>query len=160
MKRLFILFLLCALIFTGCGIAQGSSRFYYPRAEYLFNDPEPVIAWEYRDTAGHTQDLRYLLSQYLMGPLDQKLQSPLPKGTRMVTLEIVGSDITVTVSEEAESLTDAKFSLAAACLGLTVLDCLKSDGQLTLICGERSVTVSQENLIMYEDAFPAETEGE
>ena len=160
MKRLLVLFLLCALIFTGCGITQGSSRFYYPRVDYIHNDPEPVISWETRDTAGHTQDLRYLLSQYLMGPLDQKLQSPLPRGTRMISLEIVGPDVTVTVSEEAETLSDAKFSLAAACLGLTVLDCMKNDGQLTLVCGERSFSVTQDSLMLYEEAFPVETEGE
>lgn len=157
MKRLWVLPLLCALIFTGCGFTQDSSRFYYPREEYVFNDPEPVITWEARDTAGHTQDLRYILSQYLMGPLDQKLQSPLPQGARIVSLEIVGTDVTVTVSEEADSLSDAKFSLAAACLALTVQDCFSSDGQFTLICGERSFTVTRESLLMYEEAFPVET---
>lgn len=160
MKRLFVLFLLCVLTLTGCGISQGGSRFYYPRTEYLFNDPEPVIAWESRDTAGHAQDLRYLLSQYLMGPLEQKLQSPLPRGTRMTALEITETGVTVTVSEEAESLSDAKFSLAAACLGLTVMDCLKSDRPLTLICGDRSFTVTQESLLLYEAPFPEETEGQ
>lgn len=158
MKRLPILLLLCALVFTGCGITQGNSRFYYPRAEYLFYDPEPVIAWENRDTAGHTQDLRYLLSQYLMGPLDQNLRSPLPRGTRMVSLEITGADVTVTVSEEADNLSDARFSLAAACLALTVQDCLGSSGQLTLICEDRSFAVTKESLMMYEEPFPEETE--
>lgn len=160
MKRLWVLLLLCALILTGCGFTQDSSRFYYPREEYLFNDPEPVIGWETRDTAGHTQDLRYTLSQYLMGPLDQKLQSPLPRGTRMVSLEIVGTDVTVTVSEEADSLSDAKFSLAAACLALTVQDSRHNGGQLTLICGDRSFTVTEENLLLYEEAFLMEPEGE
>lgn len=160
MKRLFVLFLLCALVFTGCSLTQGNSRFYYPRAEYLFYDPEPVIAWETRDTAGHAQDLRYLLSQYLLGPLDQNLQSPLPRGTRMVSLEATGTDVTVTVSEEADSLSDARFSLAAACLALTVQDCLNSGGQLTLVCEERSFTVTKESLLLYEEAFPMETEGE
>lgn len=154
MKRLLAFFLLCVLLLTGCGLSQEGSRFYYPRAEYLFDDPEPVIAREFRDTAGHSQDLRYLLSQYLMGPLDQKLVSPLPQGTRMTALESVGSAVTITVSEEAESLTDAEFSLAAACLGLTVMDALGSDGQITLICGERSITVTRESLLLYEEPFP------
>ncbi len=159
MKRILVLFLLCALVFTGCGLSQEASRFYYPRTEYLFNDPEPVVAWERRDTAGHSQDLRYIFSQYLMGPLDQKLQSPLPRGTRMTALEITGSDVTVTVSEEAEALSDARFSLAAACLGLTAMDTLKADASLTLICADRSVTVTGENLLLYEEPFPEETEG-
>jgi len=158
MKRIIILFLLCALALTGCGLSQEASRFYYPRTEYLFNDPEPVVAWERRDTAGHSQDLRYILSQYLMGPLDQKLQSPLSQGTRMTALEIAGSEVTVTVSEEAEALSDARFSLAAACLGLTAMDTLKGSVSLTLVCGDRSVTVTGENLLMYEAPFPEETE--
>lgn len=158
MKRIVVLFLLCALALTGCGLSQEGSRFYYPRTEYLYNDPEPVVTWEHRDTAGHSQDLRYILSQYMMGPLDQKLQFPLPRGTRMTALDIVGTDVTVSVSEEAEVLSDARFSLAAACLGLTVMDTLKDDAALTLVCGERSVTVTRENLLMYEEPFPRETE--
>ncbi len=158
MKRIVVLFLLCILVFTGCGLSQEANRFYYPRTEYLYNDPEPVITWERRDTAGHHQDLRYILSQYLMGPLDQKFQSPLPRGTRMTALDIVGTNVTVTVSGEAEAISDAKFSLAAACLGLTVMDALKGDTALTLICGDRSVTVTRENLLLYEEPFPEEAE--
>lgn len=154
MKRLLAFSLLCALLLTGCGLSQSSSRFYYPRAEYLYDDPEPVIARESRDTAGHAQDLRYLLSQYLMGPLDQKLVSPLPQGTRMTALESVGPAITITVSEEAEALSDVEFSLAAACLGLTIMDALGNDGQITLVCGERSFTVTRESLLLYEEPFP------
>ncbi len=155
MKRLLAFFLLCALLLTGCGLKQEGSRFYYPRVDYLHDSQEPVVAWEIRDIAGHTQDLRYLLTQYFVGPMDQKLRSPLPRGTRMTALENGDDTVTITVSEEADTLSDAKFSMAAACLGLTVMEALGKDVRVTLVCQERLFTVTRDTLLLYEEPFPA-----
>ena len=158
MKRLLAFSLLWVLLLTGCGLEREGSRLYYPRANYLHNDPEPVIGCEIRDTAGHTQDLRYLLTQYFMGPMDRSLRSPLPRGTRMTALENADGVIIITASEEADTLSDAKFSQAAACLGLTVMEALGEDAQVTLVCGDRSLTVTRDTLLLYEEPFPDATE--
>lgn len=151
------LFLVSLLIpLTGCErVSAKGAALYYIRAEYQYDDTQPVIVPEQRDLFGHEGDPAYVLRQYTAGPTTQGLVSPFPSGSRFTELEIADATAFVTVSGEALSLNDSKFSLAAACLALT----LGQDGSisaLTLRCEERSVTVTLDSLLLYESPFPEE----
>ena len=86
MKRFFCLLLCLCLFLPGCSgeLMKNPVTFYYPRQEYRYGAEDGVISSEQREASGHTNDLRYLLSLYLIGPSSDELVSPLPWGTRLL----------------------------------------------------------------------------
>ncbi len=163
MKKIVCYLMLLALItsFCACTYSQEDTvTFYYPRADFIYDEQDGVISSEDRDAAGHTTDMQYLLSLYLMGPLKQDLVSAFPKNTRMLSNSRNGSQMLVELSDTSESLTDAEFSLACACLALT---CIKASGaeEIVITSGSRNLTIREDTLLLYEEPFPtaSETEG-
>lgn len=110
------------------------------------------------EASGHTNDLRYLLSLYLIGPSSDELVSPLPWGTRL--LGVNRQDGTITLE-----LTDTSFihdghgiqPLPAACLTMTTLSITGGDG-VTITSGSRSVTMSRDSLTLIDDSTASTTE--
>ena len=86
MKRFFCLLLCLCLFLPGCSgeLMKNPVTFYYPRREYRYGAEDGVISSEQREASGHANDLRYLLSLYLIGPSSDELVSPLPWGTRLL----------------------------------------------------------------------------
>lgn len=151
MKRLFACCLLVSWLLAGCSFLHNefeeSASFYYPRKVYDYHGQTPVIASEVREVTGHLQELEYMMSLYLMGPLDKELGSPFPPGTRLVQVSQDDNGLTVELTDTGRALTDIRFSLACACLSKTCME-LCGVESVTVVSGLRSLTTAQENLLL------------
>ncbi len=161
MKRFLCLALITALLLSGC-FRQGQQikepvTFYYLRSQYLYGNSQSIMDREEREASGHREDLRYLMVQYLMGPSNEELRSPLPVSTRILSAEQVEGAVTLTLSEVPASMSDAAFSLACACLTKTCIGLTDAES-VTIISGTRSITMGSDNLILSDSDEPAETE--
>ena len=150
MKRFMIVLLTVCLILSGCSFGgewiKEPVTFYYVRENYQ-KDMEQVLASEIREAAGHRDDLSYLLALYSMGPSSDGLLSMLPKNTSIIPTERTNYSITLTLSENTQSMTDADFTLASACIAMTCMD-LMDIQQVTVISGDRSITLREDNLML------------
>ena len=152
--------MLTMLLLSGCSITgeriKDPVTFYYVRGDYRKN-MESVIVSEEREAAGHKDDLPYLLALYSMGPSTDGLKSPFPKNTRIIPTEHTAAGIVLSLSEIPDSMTDAEFTLAGACLALTCME-LTEAPQITVVSGERNVTINADNLIMLETGHQRQLE--
>lgn len=156
MKQLTAMILLCTLLLSGCGdTLKEPVTFYYLNSNYE-EDMSPAIGSEQREAAGHRDDLMYLLALYLMGPAVEDLRSPLPRGTTLQSIEQHGANIILTLSDMSDSLADARFTMACSCLTLTCLD-LTDATNITIISGDRSITLNANNLLL-QDLITTDTE--
>ena len=154
MRRILSLILLLAFLLTGCS-AYGERlkepvTFYYLRSELQYFVDDGVIASEERESAGHREDLTYLLALYLIGPADEDLVSPLPKGTKIYSAEQNSEEIVLNISNTTESMTDIEYSAACVCLALTCFD-LTDAGQVTVNSGDRTLTISRDAIVLYDN---------
>lgn len=161
MKHSFCLILVLCLLLTGCGIQVERFKepvtFYYPYAEYRYFTGDGVIASEEREASGHRDDLSYLLALYLMGPADESLTAPLPRGTRIYASSQTEDTIQLRLSDGASVLDDKAFSIACACLSLTCLDLTDAES-VTIESGERSATMTRDMLVLNDIATYSNTE--
>lgn len=159
MKRLICLILsAAALLSLLSGCAQQMKEpvtFYYLRDAYAENMELPIVG-EQREVTGYRDNLKYLLSFYLMGPIGKKLVSPLPRGTLLYTIDQEGNVLTIEISNTSALLSDAEFSLACACLSLTCMG-LTDAQEVTIVSGSRSLTLSRDSLLLSDTITPEET---
>lgn len=163
MKRRFLcLIISLAMLLSGCGIwreqINQSVRFHYLCKNFQ-TDLCCVIVSEEREASGHVGDLPYLLALYLMGPTDEEHAMPLPAGTKISVLEEDGQ-ISLELSDVANSISDLDFSLACACLTMTASEITDAD-TVTIRCGDRENTWNPESFTLYDinsETIPA-TEG-
>lgn len=164
MKRflcLFLVFMLLAAL-TGCSSPSfDPTIFYYCRSpeSYQYFETASIIVSESRDLTGHSRDLQYLVALYLAGPLDEDLISPFPRKTRLQEQEVNGSSLRIELTDLDSTMTDAEFSLAAACLAKTCIAYMLCQ-DATIQSGTRSITINADNVIMFDSAIPENTEGE
>lgn len=161
MKRIFCLVVTALLLFslTSCSIdnsGRDQALFYFCRVNYSYREKDSVITAEQRDITGHAGDLTYLLSLYLVGPLDEELASPFPSRTQLLSAEAMEDTLNLELSDTAKSLTDAQFSLACACLTMTCME-LTEVSQVTIISGDRIITLGSEELLLYDEIPSAQT---
>lgn len=159
MKRFFCLFLCLCLVLPGCSseLMKDPVTFYYPRREYQYGAEDGVISSEQREASGHADDLRYLLSLYLIGPSSEELVSPLPRGTRLLGVSREDGTITLELTDTSLTATDTEFTLACACLTMTTLSIVSGD-EVTITSGARSVTMSRGSLTLIDDSTASTTE--
>lgn len=150
--------LLCVLFLIGlCGCSTPLSSsgeplsFYYRRADFQYHGTDNVIVPEQREISGHGGDLHYMISLYLVGPLDDSLVSPFPKGTRLLETQQNGMELLLTLSDSAASLSDSAFSLACTCLALTCMSFTNAE-TVTVSSGERVMTITTDNLLLSDDS--------
>ena len=159
MKRLICL-ILAMLLLSGCGVfgerIKDPVTFYYIRSDYQ-KDMASVIASETRETSGHRDDLPYLLALYSMGPSKEELRSPFLPTTQILPTEHTAAGIVLSLSEVPDSMADAEYTLASACLALTCME-LTNASQITVVCGDRSVTINTENLMLFETGHERQLE--
>ena len=157
MKRILPLILAALIFLSGCNLSAERMKepvtFYYVRSGFA-TDMSQVIGTEQREASGHRGDLSYLLALYLIGPSQEGLATPLPKGTRIITVEDRAGGIQLKLSDTEEAMTDAEFSLACACLSLTSMD-LTGAERVTILSGNRTVTMTRENLELYDSGSTA-----
>lgn len=158
MKRIVSLTVLLCLLLSGCSLSgeliKEPVTFYYVRAEYPFTAKDSILDSEQREASGHRDDLTYLLALYLIGPTNEELISPIPKGTRIYSAEVREDTVYLNMSNTDSTLTDSGFSIACACLSLTCID-LTGAQYVTITSGERSITMSADTLMLYD--IPTET---
>ena len=129
--------------------------FYYQVTDYQGTMACP-IAGEEREVAGYRDNLKYLLTFYLMGPISQELASPLPQGTQLQSINQSSEELTIEISDTASTLSDSAFSLACACLSMTCMG-LANVENVTIVSGSRSLTISRDNLLLNDTVTPEET---
>lgn len=171
MKRLFSILLVCVLLLSGCAIGQGRMKepvtFHYLR-NYNTSDnyksffTEGAMGSEIREAAGHRNDLVYLLSIYLQGPLDPELKRPFPYDCRVVGIVQEDQTLTVKLNAMAANLDEMKLTVACACLAKTVMELTDAETVIIQAIGldqqplfSRSFTA--ENLLL-EDSTTHPTE--
>lgn len=156
MKRTIALILavLCLTSMLGCKAANPLNRnevtFYYIRQQYQFSSQENVIAAETRALSGNSGDLGYLLTLYMLGPLDEELSSPFPKDVSILDIQREETRVMITLSAMDNTVSDSKFSLAGACLALTILDLTDCD-TVQLFSGERNIILRREDILLTDD---------
>ncbi len=160
MKRLICFFLLLSLALPLLGCSQEiqePGNFYYPRREFQAENAQNMIVAEQRDITGHARELHYLLSLYLIGPLNEELKSPFPQDTRLISVSQEDLTLHIELSSMPNRYTDAQFSLACACLTLTCLE-LSDATQVTIVSGERTITMARDTLVL-QDHITNDTTG-
>ena len=159
MKRLLCFALAAAAVvslLSGCAQpTKESVTFYYRKDAYQENMDCPIVGEE-REVAGQRDNLKYLLSFYLMGPIGKGLSSPLPRGTLLFTVNQEGADLTIEISNTSALLSDSEFSLACACLSMTCMG-LTGVEKVTIVSGNRSLTLSMDNLLLNDSVKPEDT---
>ena len=159
MKKILCAALAAVLLISllpGCGQKMKEPvTFYYQVTDYQGTMACP-IAGEEREVAGYRDNLKYLLTFYLMGPISQELASPLPQGTQLQSINQSSEELTIEISDTASTLSDSAFSLACACLSMTCMG-LANVENVTIVSGSRSLTISQDNLLLNDTVTPEET---
>ena len=127
MKRTLCLIALLALLLCACGSNTDEVNFHYLRTCKTLDDyhayfTEGAIAPEQRDVSGHRNDLDYLLTMYLRGPLNSQLKSPFPAGCALIDVLLEGRQLTVYLSSGASLLDDLDLNVACACLAKTCME--------------------------------------
>lgn len=151
MKKFISISLLLCLLLTGCGSRiKEPVTFYYIRTSYQ-EDMQSILATEERESTGHRQDLSYLMALYFMGPANEDLTSPIPRGVNLLHVSMEGGVITLELTDTENTMTESQFSLACACLSLTCLDMTLADS-VTIVSGNRSVTMTAENLVLLDSS--------
>ena len=160
-QKLFAVILILMIFLTACqSVNPDSVTFYYFREpeQYQYFEDNSVICTENRDLLGHRSDLQYMAGLYLAGPMDEGMASPFTKNTRLVSIQQVDSEILVELSEHAAALTDSEFALSSACLAMTCMDFIRCDA-VTVTADERSVTMTRENIVLFDSLQQQETNG-
>lgn len=149
MKRLISLILLFGVLLSGCSVGERIKEpvnFYYIRQDYQTEMGE-VISAEVREASGHRYDLAYLLALYAMGPSDSGLKSHLPRNTTILPVEHSEEGLVLSILDDIEAMTDAEYTLTCACLAMTCMEIVDAE-QITVICGEKSVTFKADNILL------------
>ena len=154
MKRIICLITVLCLFLSGCSIlgerVKEPVTFYYVWEDYQ-KDMAQVIGSEIREASGHKTDLPYLLALYSMGPSKEGLKSPLPRNTRIIPTQRSANSMELTLSESVSVMTDVDFTLASACIAMTCME-LSDVQQVQLTCEDRSITIHEDNLLLYSVA--------
>lgn len=160
MKRLLSLLLPICLLLSGCGrkgkLLLEPVYLYYPKLEYGYGTADSVIDYESMDGTGHIDDYPALLGEYFYDPVDEALTNPFPQGTKLLSAVVRGTDFRIRLTQEAAALTDAKFTLAAACLSMTCFE-LTDCESVTVISGTKQVTILRDGWLLLDDYIPVET---
>ena len=154
MKRIICLTLVFMLLFVGCS-SKEKAKFYYCRSEFQYDTQDSVIVSEMRDVSGHIKDLSFLISLYLVGPLEKESISPFPAGVKLLRTQFVDGNLMIVLSA-INSITDSDYTLACACLAMTCLE-LTNANNVTIVSGNRSVTIDPSMLTLYDSGLPTET---
>lgn len=124
MKKIICLLLAVLLCITGCDFKQEDPPgvlFYYLRDpdNFVYGAADGVVTSEERDPAGYRNNLKYLISLYLQGPVDENLQSPFPAGCKLVVIGQANDELTILLNSNFCTLKDMDLTLACVCLAKT-----------------------------------------
>ena len=162
MKTRILVFLLAMLLLlTSCSSKpREGTLFYYCRdpEQYRYFEEDGVIQPESRDLLNHRNDLRYMVSLYLAGPMEEGVILPFTKATKLISAEMRENTIYIELSGHNKILTDSEFSLACTCLTLTCMNYMPCQA-VSITSGERSLTMDAQSMLLYDDLPRQETTG-
>ena len=136
---------------------KDTVTFYYARQDYKFGSPDGTIGFEERSVGRRNKDYSYLLTLYLEGPLSPNLKTPFPgKNIEQVqTVDLEDGVATITLADLGVGMTDSQFCLSCAALSKTCI-ALTDAHTVKISSGERSVTMTLQNLLLYDDSASVE----
>ena len=160
MKRCvsFTLAILILMSLCGCQSAENKDDkiiFYYQQADYTDYPNQDVVVGEERTLSGDRDDLSYLLTLYMLGPLDDKLLSPFPSKTYVESIHRDGDTVSIYLSSMDSALSDSGFTVASVCLAETIFG-LTHCKSMTISSGQRSITLDRSNTLFHDDVSPTE----
>ena len=155
MKQLFCILVILLLFLCGCQ-KEDTVVFYYCPTDPLETAQSSLLASEVRTVTGYTDNLFFLISLYLSGPLEPELVSPFPVGTKLHYTTTECPHITVKLQELPQTMSDSEFSLSCACLSMTVMELTGADS-VTVVCGNRTVTMDASTLLFFDELTPNTT---
>ena len=162
MKKCILAFLAAIiLLLAGCSSGQrDGTLFYYCRdpEQYRYFEEDGVIHPESRDLMNHRNDLRYMVSLYLAGPMEEGVASPFTKATKLISAELREDVVYIELSGHNKILTDSEFSLACACLTLTCMDYMPCQA-VSITSGDRNITMDAQSILIYDILPQQETTG-
>ena len=156
MKRMiaYILTVIITSLLAGCASAPENEAdtvtLYYVRAAYQYHSVENVIVGEQRTVTQTPLTPDQRLSMYMAGPTADGLVSPIPEEVQVLEILNHSGLFEVTFSDTEQLLSDARFSLACVCLGKTLFED-PDIIQLTVISGERTMTVSKDSYLLIDE---------
>ena len=162
MKRFVSGLIALMLLLSACGSHSKSQSdsvtFYFLQQEFQYGHSGSVLAPESREFSGEPRNLSYWMALYLMGPVEDTHITPVPAGTRILCTSLDNGNIQLELSEPAEKMSDAEFSLACTCLSLTCFSITDAD-EVTIISGDRKIVLNRKNITLTDDrTFYSQTE--
>ncbi len=119
-----VLFLLFCL--SGCVLQHSDIKepvkFYYPRQEIICGQKDGVIGSEIREASGHKDDLQYLLTSYLQGPMASNLSSPFPPATKLVSMREKDGCLYLVLNAAVSHINSIELTTLGACLAMTCFE--------------------------------------
>ena len=85
--------ILCLFLLVGLYGCAGQShgdplkspmKFYYKTSDASYGDGQGATDYELRETYGHESDYVWVLTEYLKGPISQKLTAPFQRSVSIV----------------------------------------------------------------------------
>lgn len=151
---------------SGCNQAPAYEpyEFFYTRSEYNYGAADGVIASEIRTDISY-QSISFLLGAYLDGPLDEKLTSPFPPNTHIVSAYAQDGTMCIVLSDSLAQFTGTRLILACACLAKTVMSMenisvVEIRCETQLLDGKKSILIDENTVILTDISTPTEPTSE
>ncbi len=130
--------------------------FYYPRINYLYDDESGVIGNEIFDLQGRTYSTEKLIQQYLKGPKNEQLHSPLASRCRLIEF-IKGNDyIHLVFADSIDQLMPADLISSLAALAITCFDIadvqeIHISAVTALLDGQQKIIFTKDSIILWDE---------
>ena len=162
MRRLFCVFLSLLLCFGLFGCKKEEApllapvEFFYLHSTFSYTNTDTVMGSELRESAGHEEDLIYLLNLYLQGPQSEALAQIFPKGCSTVSCAQKNSAVTIVLSDAFATLSGMELTTACVCLaktltGLTGVETVVIQAETQLLDGKKNITIQDGAPILLDD---------
>ena len=166
-KRLCLLLILavsCCLFACGQGEQDPvkPANFYYCKKDISFTGTNDVFASEVREIAD-AEDIVEIMNNYLSGPTSKHLYSPFPTPLQILSIERVGTTLTVIFSPQLSRLTGPDLMQACVCTAMTLFDMMQADTVIitadgVLLDGRESVMLTPDRLVFTDNQPPESSE--
>ena len=166
MKKLLciILVLCCFAGITGCGaepIPEDSYTVYYRQKNPAYGNPDGVIAQTYLLTAGHEDDIPYLLRKYLVSTPGDDLISPFPETISLINFKQEGPTVKIVLSNEIANLSGMELTIALTCLTRTVVSLTNCQEVIisaatAQLDGQNYITLTPDSFLFLDESSNAE----
>ena len=163
MKRLFCILLCICLCCSLWGCRKNENppvqvpvEFFYLRSTFTYNSTDTVLGSELRESAGHEEDIVYLLNLYFSGPKNESLAQPFPKGCSVISCTQEKETASLVISDRFAELTGMELTAACVCLaktlsGLTGCGTVVLRAQTELLDGKKTITIQDGTTVLLDD---------